>query len=59
VKATNVLLSLAGRVALADFTLSAKLKKGRKNETLTGSPCWMAPEILEGGEGYDNAVDIW
>jgi serine/threonine protein kinase len=60
VKASNILIDLNGRVSLADFSLSAKLKKGRKNETFTGSPCWMAPEILEGNtDGYDNAVDIW
>lgn len=53
------MISDKGRVSLADFSLSAKLKKGRKNETLTGSPCWMAPEILDGKEGYDNAVDVW
>lgn len=39
--------------------LSAKLKKRQKNTTLAGSPCWMAPEILDGEGGYTNSVDIW
>lgn len=45
---------------LADFGLSSKLKKGQKRHTFVGSPCWMAPEMLDdNGEGYDLKADIW
>lgn len=45
---------------MADHGLSAKFKKGKKRETLVGSPCWFAPEMLNTGmSGYDHKVDIW
>jgi serine/threonine-protein kinase OSR1/STK39 len=47
IKAGNVLLDMSGKVFLSDFGVSAHLKKGEKRGTLCGSPCWMAPEVLD------------
>lgn len=51
-----------GNVVISDFGLTAKLKKKKKEKrfTIVGSPCWMAPEVLdEMAEGYDLKADIW
>ena len=47
VKAGNILLNLQGELLLTDFGVSAQMKKGKKNTTLCGSPCWMAPEVMD------------
>ena len=49
---------MKGGVFLSDFGVSAHLKKGEKRGTLCGSPCWMAPEVLE-QTGHDFKADIW
>lgn len=46
IKAGNILLDMNGNVYLSDFGVSASLKKGQKRGTLVGSPCWMAPEVM-------------
>ena len=36
------------------------MKDKKKNYSLVGSLCWMAPEMLDDNEGgYDEKVDIW
>ena len=32
---------------LSDFGVSAHHKPGQKRQTFVGSPCWMAPEVME------------
>eukprot|EP01016_Furgasonia_blochmanni_P005075 TRINITY_DN11971_c0_g1_i1.p1 TRINITY_DN11971_c0_g1~~TRINITY_DN11971_c0_g1_i1.p1 ORF type:complete len:412 (-),score=74.54 TRINITY_DN11971_c0_g1_i1:281-1516(-) len=61
IKAANILIGADGNVCLSDFGLAAKLKYGKKRSSFVGSPCWMAPEVLdqEGKEGYDYKADIW
>ena len=61
IKGGNILIGLDGKIVLSDFGISTKVKsmQGRKH-TFVGSPCWMAPEVMEQRpEGYDLKADIW
>ncbi|KAG7194880.1 uncharacterized protein KQ657_003988 [Scheffersomyces spartinae] len=57
VKAANVLLTEDGEVKLADFGVAAKITN--QHATVIGTPNWMAPETVLGGEGLCTASDIW
>lgn len=58
-KSGNIFADKEGGIFVGDFGVSASLKKGEKRKTFVGSPCWMAPEVIEQDTGYDFAADIW
>ncbi|BGP20662.1 hypothetical protein JCM10213_001092 [Rhodosporidiobolus nylandii] len=59
VKAANILLTQTGRILLADFGVAAHLQANSKRSTFTGTPLWMAPEVITDGKLYDTKADIW
>eukprot|EP00939_MAST-03C_sp_MAST-3C-sp1_P002001 g2001.t1 len=59
VKCANILVTARGGIKLADFGVSACLDRTLgKRHTRTGTPLWMAPEIIT-NDAYDFKADVW
>ena len=59
IKPNNILLTNNRRVLkIADFGLAKKINDISLNETICGSPLYMAPEIMN-NNSYNNQTDLW
>ena len=58
-QAGNILVDTDGTVLLADFGVAASMDRSASwghqpnaRNTFVGTPCWMAPEVMEQTQGY-------
>ncbi|KAL6765899.1 kinase-like domain-containing protein [Haematococcus lacustris] len=66
IKAGNILIDNNGHVQLGDFGVAASMERTGSwghdkatRMTFVGTPCWMAPEVMEQTQGYDRSADLW
>ncbi|CAN0891737.1 Mitogen-activated protein kinase kinase kinase YODA [Linum grandiflorum] len=59
IKGANILVDPNGRVKLADFGMAKHIAGYSCPLSFTGSPYWMAPEVINSSNGRNLAVDIW
>lgn len=58
IKLDNILVDSHNNIRLSDFGLSRAFSSDKLFETLCGSLCYAAPEIMSGRK-YDFSADIW
>ena len=58
IKPENILITSNMKAKLSDFGWSTYFKPGIKRNSLSGTPIYMAPEMIK-RIGYDEKIDIW
>ncbi|KAK7881820.1 hypothetical protein WMY93_030229 [Mugilogobius chulae] len=62
IKGANILGDSSGNVKLGDFGASKRIQticmSGTGIKSVTGTPYWMSPEVIN-GEGYGRKADVW
>ncbi|CAD8151667.1 unnamed protein product [Paramecium octaurelia] len=58
-KPENLLLDYQKSLKIVDFGLSNTYKQGEQLKTACGSPCYAAPEMIQGNKYDSLLVDIW
>ncbi|XP_053715633.1 mitogen-activated protein kinase kinase kinase 22 isoform X4 [Synchiropus splendidus] len=62
IKGANILRDSSGNVKLGDFGASKRIQticmSGTGMKSVTGTPYWMSPEVIN-GEGYGRKADVW
>ena len=58
-KPENLMLDHSGNLKLVDFGLSNTYDQGVTLKTACGSPCYAAPEMIEGKRYHGARVDVW
>ena len=58
VKPANALAGSDGQIKIGDFGVAASLLINPSRFTVIGTPCYMAPEVLESTDGYTEKADI-
>ncbi|XP_066498577.1 mitogen-activated protein kinase kinase kinase 22 [Hoplias malabaricus] len=62
IKGANILRDSFGNVKLGDFGASKRIQticmSGTGIKSVTGTPYWMSPEVIN-GEGYGRKADVW
>ena len=59
IKPENLLLDNKNNIKIVDFGLSNSYPKNELLSTACGSPCYAAPEMINGEKYYGLKVDIW
>ena len=52
-------MSTDGKIVLGDLGNSISARNGQLQTEFVGTPAYMAPEVIEQQEGYDQKADIW
>lgn len=58
IKPENIMLDDDLNIALSDFGLAIKLKKGLQHNGRAGTPCYYPYEMVA-GQHYDYRADLW
>jgi 5'-AMP-activated protein kinase catalytic alpha subunit len=58
-KPENLLLDFEKSIKIVDFGLSNRYSNTELLQTACGSPCYAAPEMIEGKSYYGPTVDVW